>query len=328
MKILQKSPDRDFVILNITDTHVKLSSFTEGDVTGDVLRYTLSALISRTAPDLITFTGDMTKEDDPEVYRLLAEYINSFGIPWAPVFGNHDNENGAEVSEQIADIICAFDKCLFENGPGELGCGNYVIGVREKNIPVTALIMMDTHSFFRVNIDDKSRFSWGEISKEQDAWYRRQVARLKEDGYKESQLFIHIPLYTYGEVLDASYVCVPEESPETFYDFPSENVKIALPDTFGVAYEEASGPLRDNGFFDTLAEETHTNHVICGHNHINSASFIHRGIRLSYSLKLGCGSYNRCHLNGGTVLTVGSDGFKSVRHEYVDTPYELPLFAD
>ena len=47
-----------------------------------------------------------------------------------------------------------------------------------------------------------------------------------------------------------------------------------------------------------------------------------RGVILAFSLKAGPGCYWDPRLNGGTVLTVTSDGMAGFRHEYVDpTPW-------
>ena len=87
MKILNGADERNFTILNITDSHVETVYFTEDTQNGRIFKGTLKELIERTNPDLITFTGDITREDGLDVYRLLAEFVDSFGIPWAPVLG-------------------------------------------------------------------------------------------------------------------------------------------------------------------------------------------------------------------------------------------------
>ena len=67
-----------------------------------------------------------------------------------------------------------------------------------------------------------------------------------------------------------------------------------------------------------LSDEGHTKNVICGHNHVNTSSAIYRGVRLTYGVKTGAGSYHEEHLNGGTVLKLTSDGKVDISHVYVD----------
>ena len=316
MKILNCTGDRPFTILNITDVHAKLSYFTEGDPEGDALRYTVSELVNRSHPDLITFTGDMTTDDDREIYRLLAEYIDSFDIPWAPVLGNHDNQLGDAEAHAIGEILASQKNCLFDAGDPDLGCGNYTVGVQLDGVAAMGLIFMDTHDSFRVQLDGRDRHSWGEVTKPQEAWYKEQIAGMKKEGFDSSLLFVHVPLYQYTEAAEEFFTCDLESCREAYFDYPESCIKNREAFRFGVNYEGPSAPIRDNGFFDTLVSEDHTRHVLCGHNHVNTTSVDYKGVRLTYGVKTGAGSYHRGHLNGGTVLEITANGF-AVRHEYV-----------
>lgn len=310
------SNSNKFTILNITDTHASLACFRDSDdKTGRALKHTVGELVKRSSPDLITVTGDMTSEDDREIYRLLCEYIDSFGIPWAPVMGNHDNQLGDEESEAIGKIMSGFGGCLFEVGPKGLGYGNYTLCTDD-----TGLIFMDTHSMFNLFYEGRERSSWGEVTEAQTLWYRDEVSRLKSRGINKSILFVHIPLYEYK--LAASEIFTrPLEEIEGLegkpIDCPAEFIKIPNFFRFGANYEEPSSPLCGNGFFDIIVEEGHTTHVICGHNHVNCSSVMHRGVCLTYGLKTGIGSYGVEHLNGGTVITLES-GNIDIRHEFVE----------
>ncbi len=317
MKILNHTGDRPFTILNVTDVHAKLDYFTEGNPEGDELRHTVGELVKRSRPDLITFTGDMTTDDDREIYRLLAEYIDSFGIPWAPVLGNHDNQLGDAEARAIGEILSMQKNSLFEAGDPALGCGNYTLGIKCDGKPTMGLVFMDTHDSFRVQLDGRDRHSWGEVTKPQEAWYRDKVAEMKNEGFDDSLLFVHVPLYQYTAAAEEFFTCDLESCREAYFDYPESYIKNREAFMFGVNYEGPSAPIRDNGFFDTVVSEDHTRHVLCGHNHVNTTSVNYRGIRLTYGVKTGVGSYHRGHINGGTVIEVTDGGF-DVRHEFVE----------
>ena len=54
-------------------------------------------------PDLILMTGDNIYgefDDSGASLRKLIAYMDSFQIPWAPVWGNHDNESTKGVTWQ------------------------------------------------------------------------------------------------------------------------------------------------------------------------------------------------------------------------------------
>ena len=319
MLTLKKSPHRDFIILNISDPQMCEAEWEVGSVTEQMIKRTVGELVSRTNPDLITVTGDLGYPNEDGSYKNLAFYLDSFGIPWAPVMGNHDNQSGACRAGEIADIMTSYSHCVLEKGPTELGVGNYVIKIEEEGCPVTALILMDTHDSFRyVGDNGKSRFSWGEITKPQEEWYCRTVETLSSDGYGENALIIHVPLYNYGEAGDAAFKNGFDFESIMPQDLDERHLNEGYLDTFGVNYEEVSSPSRDCGFFDTLCSVGKTRHVICGHNHTNNSSILYRGVRLTFSCKCGCGSYFDPRVNGGTVMTVGKGGISSIRHEYVD----------
>ena len=207
--------------------------------------------------------------------------------------------------------------CLFEKGDPSLGCGNYVLGAAAGDAKI-GLVLMDTHDSFYYEENGKNRHSWGEITPEQGEWYRDRVSELKGQGIDESILFVHVPLYEYSVAAEEIFHPYPEEGAQRVYNFPDEYIKNKDAYFFGMNYEEPSCPSRNGGFFEVLSDEGHTKNVICGHNHVNTSSALYRGVRLTYGVKTGAGSYHEEHLNGGTVLKLGSDGKVNVSHVYVD----------
>lgn len=109
--ILQKEPGKDFKILNLADIQL-----------GDTLdigkraytEETIRRLVEETKPDLITLTGDQTWTGSQRLsVRYFVELMDSFQIPWAPVFGNHDGEGNVD-KNWIADRYMASEYCLFQ----------------------------------------------------------------------------------------------------------------------------------------------------------------------------------------------------------------------
>ena len=98
--VLQKEPGKDFKILNLTDIQYSdILDFAQRGYT----RKTVTALIEQEKPDLITLTGDQVwTVFQKQSQKELVKFIDSFGIPWAPVFGNHDGEGNAD-KEWLAD---------------------------------------------------------------------------------------------------------------------------------------------------------------------------------------------------------------------------------
>lgn len=320
MFTLKKIPDRDFLVLNISDPQLGDNEWEEGSKEKSILEYTVKTLVEKTSPDLITVSGDLAWAGHFEAYRKLTELLDSCGIPWAPVFGNHDIQGGQEKLRQAAKILKAGKHCLFEEGDPTLGCGNYVIRIEQDGRFIHGLIMMDSHDRKEYTGEDgKTVLEWADIETSQFPWYREQIGMLKDAGAKESTLIMHIPLYTYREAAKAAFV--PGVDPKTLAPdctFKDGCFNKGFEGAFGTMYEGIASYPADNGFFDLIEECAHTKTVLAGHDHVNNFSIPYRGVRLIYALKTGPGCYWNKKMNGGTLMQIDENGKLTAEHIYVD----------
>ena len=131
MITLQKTPGKDFKILNLTDPQLSNGEWAEGHQNRDILIHTLTELVKTVDPDLITITGDLSWAGNHDAYDALADLLDTFGKPWAPVWGNHDNQGGAETVDMVATRYLTHPLCVYEKGDPSLGNGNYVVAIEE-----------------------------------------------------------------------------------------------------------------------------------------------------------------------------------------------------
>lgn len=86
-------------------------------------------------PDMVVFTGDQLNGqgstwDARSVLAKFAKAVTERGIPWAAVFGNHDDEDGMTREAQIK-YMQGLPYSLVEQGPKDIhGVGNYVLKVK------------------------------------------------------------------------------------------------------------------------------------------------------------------------------------------------------
>lgn len=326
---LQKEPGKDFKILNLADIQYNdvMDTF-ERSYTEETIR----TLIEQEKPDLITLTGDQVwaafqKQSQKDLIKL----IDSFGIPWAPVFGNHDGEGNAD-KNWLADRYMEAENCLFKKGPNNIGgVGNYIVNIMEGDKIVQSLIMIDSGTSrnysaiaeeqkmyekainhetqeYILNDDgsvktDAFGTSYDFISESQIAWYKWAVegaAKINGGKAPESIAFFHIALPEFYN----AYI----QWKDSGYDS-----KIG----FGEKRENVCCPSVNTGMFDVMKELGSTKNVVVGHDHINNYSVLYEGIRLTYGLKTGDRCYANDDLNGGTVLTITDNGVKT-DHKFVN----------
>lgn len=327
--VIQKEPGKDFKILNLTDIQYNdLLDIGQRKYTEETIR----TLIEQEKPDLITMTGDQVwAAFQKQSQKDLIQFMDSFGIPWAPVFGNHDGEGNAD-KNWLADRYLESEYCLFKKGPNNIGgVGNYVINIMEGDKIVQSLIMMDagasrsydgmpeerqmiadaldndTQEYILNDDGTRKQEAFGTgyefISESQVAWYKWAVEGAKKVNggeMPESIAFFHIALpefyLAYLQWKDSGY------APET---------------GFGEKREQVCCPKVNSGMFAAIQELGSTKNVIVGHDHVNSYSVMYEGIRLTYALKTGDRCYADDDLNGGTVLTITDNGVQT-EHKYVE----------
>ena len=88
---LEKKHGEDFTVLNLAD--VQMCDL-EDIPKYPTVRAEIDWLVSAIKPDLITLTGDQTWSNENLIsLKTLIGWLDGYGIPYAPVFGNHDHGN-------------------------------------------------------------------------------------------------------------------------------------------------------------------------------------------------------------------------------------------
>ena len=310
--ILQKDPNKDFVVMNVTDLHMSEYDYTYlNSVVANRNFFYIKEMVAELQPDLITISGDIFCEDgESNIYAVhrLTEFFDSLGIPWAPIFDWHDEQGNCDVN-YIADVMMKSEYCLLKKGDPALGIGNYIINVCEGEKIVHSILMMDTHH--------------GNVWENQIQWYKWATEGVNAlAGQKvTSSVILHVPFaqyqYAYDEAWDAENECW-KDGYEAF-GFKGEDM---------CGERDENGVAIDNGFFAAMQEVGTTTNTICGHDHVNSYSILYQGIRLTYSLRVGMGGYiddtYKTDSNGATLLTISSDSTGTVEHYF----YYSDLYPD
>ena len=290
--------EEDFKILQLSDLHLVNSAL--GVKNDRKALEALNQLVHRARPDLVILTGDLSypfallsgSRDNLAQAELLCTAMESLGLPYAVVLGNHDSEPGSKVSrEELGSFYQSRPNCLFLNeGEALSGVGNYAIHLDGPDGAVMALMLLDSNDYLG------SIFTYDTIHADQVAWYREHLLALAEaEGRTVPSLaFFHIPLPQVGEAWEA----LQGGDPETVRHF-------------GTAVEKISSADQDSGLFETFLE-VGTLGAFFGHDHKNDLSVTYRGVRLTYGMSVDYFAYFNAYLTrgyrGGTLITVRADG--------------------
>ena len=295
--ILKKEKDKDFIILNLSDIHFTDYGKKAASIPNTIAN--IKKMVATVQPDLITVTGDIVCSDSTyHSVEYFTDLMESFGIPWAPVFGNHDGEGNCDLN-YICDVMMTSPHCLLKKGDPELGIGNYIINIAEENQDgtlnvVESLIMVYSHNY--------------STNTKQMDWYTWAAEGIKEisGNATEISMFCHVPLAEYQYAYDKAWDSENNTWRDGFEAYGELNEKVA----YG---RDNNGQPHQKDFFSAIKNKENTKFIFCGHDHLNNFSILYEGIRLTYTMKIGIASGSEFHLNGGTVITVGDNGIENIR---------------
>ncbi|KAL8823517.1 MAG: hypothetical protein Q9191_005779 [Dirinaria sp. TL-2023a] len=262
---LRVRKDGKFKILQVADLHLSTGlgvcrdpeppNHNGGKCDADprTLEFVGSVLDSE-KPDLVVLSGDQVNgETAPDAQSAVFKYAELFisrQIPFATIFGNHDDE-GSLSREALMQLSESLPYSLGTHGPAAVdGVGNYYLEVlAHKSSAHSALTLyfLDTHGY---SPDERQFRGYDWLKKSQIDWFRATSKDLKNSashsGYSHVHMdmaFIHIPLPEYrnqNDIVDAS----------------------------GKARESPTAPGFNSGFKQALVDEG-VLAVSCGHDHVN-----------------------------------------------------------
>ena len=292
---LRKQPERDFVILNFTDPH--FADYDYRALLAVTESVTMRRLVKAVKPDLITVTGDLVCSDwAAHSLKRICALFESFGIPWAPVFGNHEDESNMD-KNYMADVFLSCPHCIFKKNDPAMGVGNYIINICEGDRIVESLFMMDSgHS---------------QANETQRAWFSQNAEQINRLSGEQAEIAVmfHIPLPEYQYAYDAAWDIFPKRWKEEYKACGELHENICC--------EKRDGVPVQRGFFELMRNAKTVKHVFCGHEHLIDFSILYQGIRLTYTMKVGKASGGGFGLNGGTEIRISSGGISSIRQKTV-----------
>ena len=290
--IVDVESGRDPIVLQLTDPQIMDQANSGGLTTEEKCYQYLREIITETNPDLILVTGDLVYgrfDADGSLLKEFIAFMESFKIPWAPTYGNHDTEQPLG-KKWLYEQLEAAEYCCFKKGTVS-GYGNYTVGIRQGNALTRVFFMMDSrgHSDGTLPVGFASN---------QIKWYKEVGNTIKTLSPQTKLSFaFHIQLSVFAEAFaqygytEGSNVNIDAHSDKKDGDFGF--IGRGLKDSWD-ADKKVWTSFKDLG----------VDSVFVGHEHSNSASIVYQGIRLQYGQKSS--TYDRYNTTNGARVTAAT----------------------
>ena len=315
--LVEVEEGKDPVVLQLSDP--QLCNW--GDVETYCYEY-IRETVAETKPDLIIITGDLVYgrfDPNGDLLKSLIAFMESLQIPWAPVFGNHDNESLKGVDWQCAQLEAA-EYCLFEQGDLTGNC-NYSIGIAQGDKLLRVFYMLDSNGCGQPMCNEdgvqtqpaagtnvvKTSAGFGQ---DQIDWYTNEISAIHA---KDASVKISFAYHIQQAIFEKAFKKYSE------YDGLASSSVLTNPlnlDTLETADETDFGYLGRamKGAWDTSyaifngMKALGVDSIFVGHEHCNSVSIVYEGVRFQFSQKSSrYDRYNSVNEDGSITGNYGHD---------------------
>lgn len=280
-QVLQFKSGENFKIIQFTDIH-----YQPNVAASDTAIILINEVLENESPDFVVFTGDLVwAKPAKDCFDAVLAPVIERGIPWAFVYGNHDDEHDWSRTK-IMDYLITKPHCVAVHGDKNLkGEGNYVLEVRTSdNIDKieTLLYFMDSGSYNESHKGVGWSYDW--FDHEQVDWYRKQskaYTSLNAGTPYRALAFFHIPLAEYP-IMSAN----------------KDNLIGNFKET------ECNGKI-NTGMHAAMVESGDVIGTFVGHDHDNDYIGNYMGIALAYGRFSGGNTvYSNLGNNGCRIITL------------------------
>lgn len=273
----------EFRIVQFTDLH-----FAFGNPGSETVLERLEEILTIEKPDLAVLTGDIIfgRPADKSL-RSVLDTVDSLGVRFCAVFGNHDDEFGLDKTI-LYGLMSGYRTCVMPPCNGN-GPGDYVLELLSSDGSSVAglLYMIDSNAYV---FDEYGEFaSYDHIHGEQIDWYRNVSASYTAAGGGKplpGVAFFHIPLPEFKEA------ALREDTP-----------------LIGSHLEPVCPPDHNSGFFEAVKERGDIYAIFVGHDHDNDFALEWQEVLLAYGRYSG-GNNVYGNLPGGARVIVLSEGLR------------------
>ena len=320
---------RDAVVLQISDTQIidssqvrtadrlgaDLAAYTAPDQVENRLDKYVRETVAATNPDLILLAGDIVYgefDDKGTSFTHVVELMESFGIPWAPVFGNHEGESKKGFDWQCAQLENA-ENCLFKQR-NLSGNGNYTVGIEQGGEMKRVFFMMDSNGCGGASAESKANghtVTTQGFAPDQVEWFEKVGNQIQAQvpGIKVSFCF-HIQMAKFAEA-NAKYGFV--QGDKSTYNIDIDTHPDKADTDFGYIGGNIPSSWDVDGTIYNKMKAIGMDSLFIGHQHAVNSSVMYDGVRFQYGMKSSVYDAINYRKDDGTIANSYTDvGFPLV----------------
>ena len=283
----------------------------------------LNASLDAAGPDLVVFTGDQVHGPSVRTEKAMEQALDAIlspvterGIPFAAIYGNHDDEGGVSKEAQLA-IYRSYPGCLMEAGEEITGLGNYnlLVSSADGSHPVVNLWFIDSGTYY-----DGKESKYARVEQDQIDWYTATEAELEETYGAQipAYLFQHI---IFPEIYDMlTEVSAGEKKEdgvvEGFSSHSGHYYKLGDNFVSGHLGEAPCPTDLSSAEFETMCETGDIVAAFFGHDHVNDFAGSYNGMDIVNTSGIGFYIYGDVEYHGTRLI---------VLHEDAPTEYETEM---
>jgi hypothetical protein len=252
--------------------------------------------------------------------------METLKTPWAPVFGNHDNESLMGVDWQCDQLETA-KYCLFKQGD-LTGNGNYSVGLAQNDELLRVFYMMDSNGCGAPMCDSNGvqtkpaagtnvvKTSAG-FGKDQIDWYTDEITAIHEvDSDVKISFAYHIQQAIFGKAFAKYEEYNPSNVNGSIINNPLDLDKMETADEtdFGYLGRTMKDPWDTNYTVFNGMKALGADSIFVGHEHCNSCSIVYEGVRFQFSQKSSMYDRYNSVTEDGTITGAYMEGHPADSH--------------
>lgn len=311
--VLQFGEDGKFEIMIFSDSQ-------DDEALEETTTQLMNEALDKYQPDLVVYLGDNTVADGYEnQYKAIEAIVTPCverDVPYAIVFGNHDQENGVTKEELLA-IYQQFGCLTYDADPEIYGCGNSNLPILSSDGTKIAfnLWFMDSGS----KDPDEGASGYDYVRESQIEWYKETAALLKAANGGENVPAINfqhiVPVETYDAL---GMVQIPVGIKDWTYGGQAYLPLPSFSSHTGFVLEPPCPSYTNGGQVDAWLETGDIIASFHGHDHTNTFTTNYEGIDITTVPTVGCNSYSTDITRGVGLITLNEEDLTTYEYEVLN----------